>query len=69
MPRRAECLRRGDFNNFPPSVVRLIPSLSCRRCSPRAPFAKLEMLSNGGKVGNKPTALVFNLFIGERNRQ
>jgi hypothetical protein len=24
---------------------RLIPSLSCRRCSPNAPFAKLEMLT------------------------
>jgi hypothetical protein len=27
------------------SISNLIPSLSCRRCSPRAPFAKLESLS------------------------
>lgn len=27
------------------AVSSLIPSLSCRRCSPYAPFAKLEMLT------------------------
>ena len=27
------------------SISSLIPSLSCRRCSPNAPFAKLEMLT------------------------
>jgi hypothetical protein len=27
------------------SISSLIPSLSCRRCSPHAPFAKLESLS------------------------
>ncbi len=27
------------------SISSLIPSLSCRRCSPYAPFAKLEMLT------------------------
>jgi hypothetical protein len=27
------------------AILSLIPSLSCRRCSPHAPFAKLEMLS------------------------
>jgi hypothetical protein len=27
------------------SISSLIPSLSCRRCSPHAPFAKLEMLT------------------------
>jgi hypothetical protein len=27
------------------AISSLIPSLSCRRCSPNAPFAKLEMLS------------------------
>jgi hypothetical protein len=26
------------------SISSLIPSVSCRRCSPNAPFAKLEML-------------------------
>jgi hypothetical protein len=29
------------------SISNLIPSLSCRRCSPRAPFAKLESFSAG----------------------
>jgi hypothetical protein len=29
------------------SISSLIPSLSCRRCSPHAPFAKLEMLTGG----------------------
>src|SRR5262245_18282863 len=28
------------------SISSLIPSLSCRRCSPHPPFAKLEMLSS-----------------------
>jgi hypothetical protein len=27
------------------SISSLIPSVSCRRCSPNAPFAKLEMLT------------------------
>jgi len=27
------------------SISSLIPSVSCRRCSPHAPFAKLEMLT------------------------
>jgi hypothetical protein len=27
------------------SISSLIPSISCRRCSPNAPFAKLEMLT------------------------
>jgi hypothetical protein len=27
------------------AISSLLPSLSCRRCSPNAPFAKLEMLS------------------------
>ncbi len=27
------------------AISSLIPSLSCRRCSPHAPFAKLEMLT------------------------
>ena len=27
------------------AISRLIPSLSCRRCSPNAPFATLEMLT------------------------
>jgi hypothetical protein len=27
------------------SISSLIPSLSCRKCSPHAPFAKLEMLT------------------------
>lgn len=27
------------------SISSLIPSLSCRRCSPNAPFVRLEMLS------------------------
>ena len=27
------------------SISSLIPSLSCRRCSPHAPFAKLDMLT------------------------
>jgi hypothetical protein len=27
------------------SISSLIPSLSCRRCPPHAPFAKLEMLT------------------------
>ena len=27
------------------SISSLIPSVSCRRCSPNAPFARLEMLS------------------------
>jgi hypothetical protein len=27
------------------AISSLIPSLSCRRCSPSAPFAKLEMLT------------------------
>ena len=27
------------------SISSLIPSVSCRRCSPSAPFAKLEMLT------------------------
>ena len=29
----------------PLSISSLIPSLSCRRCSPNAPFARLEMLT------------------------
>ena len=29
------------------SISSLIPSVSCRRCSPNAPFAKLEMLTAG----------------------
>jgi hypothetical protein len=27
------------------AISSLIPSISCRRCSPNAPFAKLEMLT------------------------
>jgi len=27
------------------SISSLIPSLSCRRCSPNAPFVRLEMLT------------------------
>jgi hypothetical protein len=27
------------------AISGLIPSLSCRRCSPNAPFARLEMLT------------------------
>jgi hypothetical protein len=27
------------------AISSLIPSLSCRRCSPNAPFARLEMLT------------------------
>jgi hypothetical protein len=27
------------------SISSLVPSVSCRRCSPHAPFAKLDMLS------------------------
>jgi len=27
------------------SISSLIPSVSCRRCSPNAPFARLEMLT------------------------
>jgi hypothetical protein len=29
------------------SISSLIPTVSCRRCSPNAPFAKLEMLTAG----------------------
>ena len=29
------------------AISSLIPSLSCRRCSPNAPFARLEMLTAG----------------------
>ena len=36
------------------SISSLIPSLSCRRCSPNAPFAKLEMLSTGAAVRLAP---------------
>jgi hypothetical protein len=34
------------FDRHPGGAISgLIPSLSCRRCSPNAPFAKLEMLT------------------------
>jgi hypothetical protein len=32
------------------SISSLIPALSCRLCSPNAPFAKLEMLTGGAGV-------------------
>jgi hypothetical protein len=37
-------LRRLDRHRGA-AISSLIPSLSCRRCSPHAPFAKLEMLT------------------------
>ena len=54
------------------SISNLIPSLSCRRCSPRAPFAKLESFSAGRRswigvcyndyclllVGSRPTSVI-----------
>src|SRR5262249_31369100 len=32
------------------AISSLIPSVSCRRCSPNAPFAKLEMLTGGAAM-------------------
>jgi hypothetical protein len=32
------------------SISSLIPAVSCRRCSPNAPFAKLEMLTADGNL-------------------
>jgi hypothetical protein len=41
--------RRGGSAHARPapgaSISSLIPSVSCRRCSPNAPFARLEMLT------------------------
>jgi hypothetical protein len=42
-------IRLGDLRTLDRhpggSISSLIPSLSCRRCSPNAPFAGLEMLT------------------------
>jgi hypothetical protein len=32
------------------AISSLIPSVSCRRCSPNAPFAKLETLTGGSAL-------------------
>jgi hypothetical protein len=37
------------------AISSLIPSLSCRRCSPNAPFARLEMLTSGREVSSLGT--------------
>jgi hypothetical protein len=35
------------------SISSLIPSVSCRRCSPNAPFTKLEMLTADGVLARR----------------
>jgi hypothetical protein len=40
------CVDLRTLDRHPGGAISgLIPSISCRRCSPNAPFAKLEMLT------------------------